>query len=321
MLPDSIITDIFSSYEELAIHVHLYLIRAEKTVLIDTGTKYSPQADILPVLQRYGLDFSNIDYILNTHGHIDHIGGNAAIKKAGGAKILIHSDDATAVEDHKKFFRNFFGPAVEGIWGKELVDEEWARYSSLYSGEIAIDHSLKDNDIIDLGKECSLRVIHVPGHSLGSVAFYWEKEGIIFSGDSMQGLLDDTGALPILIDLQLYMKSIKRLLDLPVRVLMQSHDHRGIATPPSHIKRNGEVKQYLLDCYEAAERINEALASSLSDSADKTVRQIYDEVVAKLPAAYKFKPIIQLGILPLFSGFTVYFPLMAQKNNLYTKYQ
>lgn len=311
MNSESIITDIFSFYKELNIRVHLYLLRAEKIALIDSGTRHSPQTDILPVLRQSGLNLKDVDYILNTHGHIDHIGGNAVIKNAGKAKIFIHSDEADAVEDHTYFFKHFFQPMAEGIWGKTYVEKEWKTYSSLSGGEVTVDQRLYDGEVIDLGKGCSLRCIYIPGHTLGSVGFYLENEGTIFTGDSLPGLHEDNGDLPILTDPETYLKSIKRLLELPVRTIMQSHDHRGIDTPPSHVKKGAEVKQYLLDSYEAAERINEAIETTLPGSAGKSIRQVYNEVVAKLPANYKFRPVGDSGMLPLFSSFAIYYSLKA----------
>src|SRR5918912_1226965 len=62
--------------------VHLYLVRGEKLALIDSGAADSPSAAVEPALRELGLDWSDLDYLLNTHGHPDHAGGNGEVKAA-----------------------------------------------------------------------------------------------------------------------------------------------------------------------------------------------------------------------------------------------
>lgn len=301
------ITEISSKF--VVGEVILYLIGGERTAIIDTGTNVSPDNDIAPVLERLGLSLGDIDYILNTHGHFDHTGGNAAIKRRSSrAQILIHADEAAQVENRQYYFEQFFAPTTAAILGQSHVDEEWAKYTAITGPEVAVDRTIKDGDIIDLGGGCQLQVIHLPGHTVGSLGFYWPEEGILFTGDSLPGLHEGSGALPIIVDLEAYTESVRRLMGLPVRLIMQSHDHRGVKTPPSHIRRGSEVQQYLKDCLDVAERIYEAVESVAPRAAGEPVLKIYDEVVARMPAEMRFKPATQLA-MPLLSAWVVYFTL------------
>src|SRR4051794_13064994 len=76
--------------------VHLYLIRGAKLALIDSGAADSPETAIGPALKNeLGLDWPDLDYLLNTHGHADHAGGNGELKaSAPQVKIHIHPDDS-----------------------------------------------------------------------------------------------------------------------------------------------------------------------------------------------------------------------------------
>src|ERR671931_2896845 len=74
--------------------VHLYLIRGAKLALIDSGAGDSPSAAVEPALKELGLDWSDLDYLLNTHGHADHAGGNGELKVAApNVDIAIHGAD------------------------------------------------------------------------------------------------------------------------------------------------------------------------------------------------------------------------------------
>ncbi len=105
----------------------------------------------------------NVRYIVNTHGHYDHIGANAELKEKTGAQILIHAEDAPMLTDPNKNFSVFSG-------------------RGLINGPAA-DRFLKDGDIIEVGNSIKLKVIHTPGHTAGSIALY--QDGHLFSGDTL----------------------------------------------------------------------------------------------------------------------------------------
>lgn len=99
--------------------------------------------------------------ILNTHGHIDHIGANKDIKDKFSIPLCIHDLD---------------GPLLQKVQEFELSLFLGARESP------PADRLLHDGDEIKIGKS-TLRVIHTPGHTPGSVSFL--GEGLLFSGDTL----------------------------------------------------------------------------------------------------------------------------------------
>jgi hydroxyacylglutathione hydrolase len=103
-----------------------------------------------------------VTHIINTHGHSDHTAGNGAIKAATGAQLLIHELDAGRLGKvvHKTFSRILGG-----------------------KGSPAPDVLLNDEDLIQIGDDISLRVIHTPGHTPGSMCLY--SDGHVFTGDTL----------------------------------------------------------------------------------------------------------------------------------------
>src|ERR671935_3014797 len=79
--------------------VHLYLVRGARLALIDSGAGDSPATAVEPALRDMGLSWSDLDYLLNTHGHADHAGGNGEVKaSAPRVQIAIHEGDRYVLE-------------------------------------------------------------------------------------------------------------------------------------------------------------------------------------------------------------------------------
>ena len=137
-----------------------YIVWCEGTkeaIVIDPG---SDATHIIREIERNQLD---VKYIVNTHGHIDHIAANAEVKQKTGAILLIHKDDAWLL-DVKVQESDPFAPMLLKIPSPPP------------------DKLLKEGDIIKFGNE-KLGVIHTPGHSPGGICLI--NKGIIFTGDTL----------------------------------------------------------------------------------------------------------------------------------------
>jgi hydroxyacylglutathione hydrolase len=104
-----------------------------------------------------------ISRIINTHGHFDHIGGNAALQKVTGAPLAMHSDAIPTMEEAISH-GTLFGIAVTPSPQPDMI--------------------LNDGDTIEVGS-LTLTVIHTPGHSRGGISLYAPSLQTVFTGDTL----------------------------------------------------------------------------------------------------------------------------------------
>jgi len=200
--------------------VFTYIVACPQTreaVVIDPAGE---NEKILAALEEEGV---RVKYILNTHGHADHVLGNQELSRALSAPSCMHEAD-------NRFFSS------DGI--RELATKELGLPPA---GPVEME--LKDGDLLDVGS-LGIKVIHTPGHSPGSVCFY--VQGNLFTGDTLfvgaAGRTDLTGG-----SLDTLIESIeKKILGLPREtVIWPGHDYGD--TPTTTIGREMEDNPYITD--------------------------------------------------------------------------
>ena len=135
------------------------LVEGSEAVAVDPG------GDPSTVVKYLNDNKLKLAAILNTHLHFDHVGGNAALAKATGAPIYLNKEDLFLLE------------AASGARFGLPKTEPFA-YETMDAGETVL-----------MGLRCT--VIHTPGHSPGSLSFYFPDQGVLFSGDVL--FYRDTG--------------------------------------------------------------------------------------------------------------------------------
>jgi glyoxylase-like metal-dependent hydrolase (beta-lactamase superfamily II) len=172
--------------------VHVYLVTGEENCLVDTGVISSHQP-IVDALGKHGFSPADVHWLVNTHSHPDHAGGNHAFWQIAQPATASHIEAARWIEDMDLQSRE---RPVDG-------------FDELVSGSVQVERKLEDGDEIDLGG-VTLEAIHCPGHSPGSIALYCPQDGTLISGDAVP----PTGGLPIYTDLDQSRQTLRRLAAL-----------------------------------------------------------------------------------------------------------
>ena len=122
---------------------------------------FDPGAEALEMIGEIEQRKLSLRWLINTHGHLDHIAENHVVKARWDVPLLIHPLDRPMLTDPAKNLSLFTGNAV--------VSPD-------------ADATLEEGDTLQVGEE-TLHVLHVPGHSPGSLVFY--RPGILIAGDTL----------------------------------------------------------------------------------------------------------------------------------------
>ena len=279
--------------------VHLYLVRGAKLALIDSGASDSPMTAIGPALRELGLDWSDLDYLVNTHGHKDHAGGNGEVKEtAPRAEIALHHADAYLAAGPEAHLNSptDVSFAMRLMGRADLLPEYEVTLRKVVGKSVGVDRELSDGDVVDLGQGVRLTTVHTPGHTAGSCCFFWEAGGTVFSGDAVQGHGWRPGNGPVYHD-AVYLHSLDRIGALGAETLCMGHAFgwSGVLNDP--VRRGPEIAATLESSRRTSAVIERAAALALEqrgpDAPFVELAQIaFREMVYDLPITFDRQTIV-----------------------------
>ena len=129
--------------------------KTREAVVIDPG------GDADKILLSLADSELEVKYIINTHGHFDHVCGNGKMKDATGADILIHPLDAPMLG---------------------MLTSNAAVFGISVENSPPCDQTIEEGETVSFGN-ISLKVVHTPGHTPGGISLY--TDGIVFVGDTL----------------------------------------------------------------------------------------------------------------------------------------
>ena len=237
--------------------VFCYLIRDEKTVLVDCGHNEDKAHNVLKnTLHDYGVDLEDIDEIWLTHGHPDHFGQAARLADKTGAVVYGHRKERAnfACNRDRELFADFFehhGIPQRAI--QQMVEQlDWLQQ---YQQPLQPEW-IREGETLSTG-ELEFEVLHMPGHSAGHLIFR-EKGGVILGGDLLLEHITTNALINFDPDSNIrnrsllqYRHSLKRLQDTK-GVLLPGHGQKVEDIPATvkhhlseHESRYAEVLQLL----------------------------------------------------------------------------
>ena len=188
----------------------VYLIDAGELVLIDTGAGLSFDR-IVSNIKTLRFNPQDIKAVLVTHAHIDHIGSLCRFKETYRAQVIAHEMDTEAIE--------------EGInTGAEAYGVEYT--------PCAVDLKITESQTTLSFTKHELALVHIPGHTPGSIAIYLDIEGsrVLFGQDIHGPYVPEWGA-----DRLQAKSSLQKLIDLNADILCEGHF--GVYTPAENVKQ------------------------------------------------------------------------------------
>lgn len=146
-----------------SILTNCYIIGCEETreaAVIDPG---GDAGRIIKTIEKNNL---KVTHIINTHGHIDHIGANKRLKEETGAELIIHENDAPMLTSAGRNLSLLSGSVVSGP---------------------AADRLVKEGDTIKVGNTVEFKVLHTPGHTPGGMSLVLKvgDKTLLFVGDTL----------------------------------------------------------------------------------------------------------------------------------------
>lgn len=146
----------FNPFQE---NTYVLYDETKEAVIIDPGCyEDDEKSELVEFIKSNNL---KVVMLLNTHGHIDHVLGNSFVKDTFKVNLYIHKIEEPVMRAVKAYAGNY----------------GFAMYQ-----EASVDGYLEEGNSIKFGKQ-EFKILFVPGHSPGHVAFYHEKEKILLGGD------------------------------------------------------------------------------------------------------------------------------------------
>jgi glyoxylase-like metal-dependent hydrolase (beta-lactamase superfamily II) len=262
--------------------VNCYLIEDEPLTLVDTGPNSGKSLDELELaLSERGYRIEDLERIVLTHQHMDHIGLLEILARRSGAEIAaLHSlgpylrdfaRSAAADDEFSQAIMRRHGVPNEILIALGSVGAAFRAFGS--SGTVT--RPLHDSDVLIFARR-RLRVLHRPGHSPSDTIFWDEERGMLICGDHLIGHISSNPLITRPLEqgsdarrpqaLVRYMESLRATRELPVRLVLAGHgapivDHVSLIDERlrMHRRRAGKILRMLearpMTAYEIAVQI------------------------------------------------------------------
>lgn len=288
------IIPLISNFKSLTggnMHTCAYCLIADRPYLFDAGNPGDATGQYAPELELNGIELKDIGGVFVTHAHGDHAGGAFELRKLG-IPLMLPEEEILYLESMPDAFDHFFAPTFRVLGQEEFIPKlRLGDKLGYLCGPCKVDRGLKDDEVIELAKDVHIRVVPIPGHTGHSVGYLWEEKGAMFTGDAIQGYGQSAGSLPIIQNPPAFERTLKKLLEMDVQVMMTGHmfQNRGThGVTANNVKFQKEVDNFLLENLE----LHDIMLSGVSDAVAKKADAPFTEVaVCAMDNIAKYIPI------------------------------
>ena len=170
--------------------VYAYMLYGKNIWLIDCGVAGSERT-IFDYIKQTGRKEEDIEMLMLTHSHPDHIGAASEIKSASGCTIAAHYAERAWIEDTNLQFSKRPVPG----------------FHNLIKESVEVGSVLEDGDILKMEGGPNIKVFHTPGHSSGSISLLVHEDNALITGDAVP----IAGDIPIYEDVTETVASLKKI--------------------------------------------------------------------------------------------------------------
>lgn len=190
----------------------IVLVKGDKNILIDSS-HLEPEKYLIPALKGLGMKISDIDWLLNTHVHGDHIGGHYSLVTKYGLKTATLKSSADALRD----------PVKVAVRVRTRFPKNSPPPQSYLKG-VEPDMVLDEGELL----EGRFYALSTPGHDDDCLTWVDSKTGTAFTGDSLQANGTPTQGVGFYRDLDAYVKTLDKLSKARLKNIVCAHDYDGI---------------------------------------------------------------------------------------------
>ena len=207
------------------------LVEGGEVLLVDAGSRGSSGA-ITRGLEASGLSLDQVGRVVVTHAHPDHAGGLGELVAERGIAVAVHRLEADIIAGS--------APSPGPLQDGPLATLANPVLTRLMGPPVPVDDRLEDGDTLPFGTE--VRVVHLPGHTPGSIALHLPEKRVIITGDALQYKFARRLSPPapgVTQQPKEAMRSLEKLLDLDFGIICFSH------FPPMRDDPKGAIRSLL----------------------------------------------------------------------------
>ncbi len=216
----------------------VYLSMGEVGMIIEGGT--GPTFNIIVnQITSLGIDLKQIQYVVLTHTHADHIGAVPHLKRSWPHLKLMSSPVGAEILKTKELFKEFLMVDLSIAQLMKVRAEVDRLPAPLENYGFEVDTVIQEGDRIELGAGIVWQVLDTPGHSPCHVSLYGEKEDILVAGDATGFYVPEKDAFwpNYFNSLEAYCESIRKLYTLPARLAALSHNGVIQSNVPGYLQK------------------------------------------------------------------------------------